>query len=696
MSDRYELWNRALIDEYFPEGGVQRLAYLPVDDDELRALAESEGLCPPEKAVDDFVSAVCAELAVKDGSFARFAAWVKGWRAVRDHPPYLAGLALCVLAASRMASDVAAGISASNYYARLNALIGRDEKAGQPPGFDTLREVWADLERWLDEDCGGARGKSTIRGHPTWVHVGYPLSQALLRACDRRRLPDFFAAADLEPGSDISLDRLFVLLRAWSAQPSCGLTPSARAKIEYAAKDEDETAKHEIAETVKRELDAWDGRLRDPRGRLRFPLHLHVRLRPRGATVRLVAPVSKDFPLKGWTDARTGAPVAVQVFQEGWALAVTPAIKRILAEGLHLVNGDIALSFESAAAVPLREAPPDLGGFLSRPQATLLEPHIAVVTRAHAEELVTLLSGHTEGKVRLHPKQGELPDGWCVTNRFQLTSVPPLAKKEFSRLIPRLVASTSLQGGLRLATGLYLEGGEPDVLVSSDQEVAVEVDGVVVARGEAHRIKLSDRELSPGSHTVKAEHTRTFTTTYTLGDIVPSGAGSLGHRFERHRSFLPRSVEAEPIQLEQPAGALAVAGAAILGDPDDLPLGDRRRYLVRAGGRRYFVIGAVPGEILELEPTGPPKWLHRLGLADQFQFLETSPPFEPAWALIEGSSGDRRVRPLVVRRPESESAGDRLVLWIETVLDWAGASPTKYAEEWGDVVATAQRLQERV
>src|SRR5262249_19193853 len=109
---------------------------------------------------------------------------------------------------------------------------------------------WDDLSLWLEADCRKQRGSSTIRTSPARRHVGYPLSQCLMRAVDRRRLPDFFRAAGLEPHSEITEDRLFELLRAWASQPSCGLSNHGRQAI-TAAVDID---RHEIAETVAREL----------------------------------------------------------------------------------------------------------------------------------------------------------------------------------------------------------------------------------------------------------------------------------------------------------------------------------------------------------------------------------------------------------------------------------------------------------
>lgn len=146
MTDAYEQWNHALVREYFPPGGRGRLAYLPVDDDELAALAERYEICDPTDASAEFVSAVKAQMRSDFGTLGGFANGVRGWRRVRDVPPYVGALAVCVLAASRMDADESAQVASHNYYVQLNRLLGRDERAGMPSGFDRLVSAWLDLE----------------------------------------------------------------------------------------------------------------------------------------------------------------------------------------------------------------------------------------------------------------------------------------------------------------------------------------------------------------------------------------------------------------------------------------------------------------------------------------------------------------------------------------------------------------------
>ena len=124
--------------------------------------------------------------------------------------------------------------------------------------------LWEDLNDWLERDHGGELGRSTVSTHAFFRHIGWPLSQCLLRAADRHRLPDFFRSAGLEPGSEIAEQQLWVLLRNWSGAGS-GLTEQGRRTIERAS---DHVAE-QITAIAQRELAAWDGELRDRQGRRR-------------------------------------------------------------------------------------------------------------------------------------------------------------------------------------------------------------------------------------------------------------------------------------------------------------------------------------------------------------------------------------------------------------------------------------------
>ena len=128
-----------------------------------------------------------------------------------------------------------------------------------PPG--------ADLDTWLDRDLNGSLGASPVTDPGFFVNIGYPLSQCALRVADRHRLTEFFRSARLQPGDEISDGRLLVLLKAWAARPSAGLTSMGRNAVIHA--EPGGLRADAIVAIAQRELTLWNGELRDVRGRRR-------------------------------------------------------------------------------------------------------------------------------------------------------------------------------------------------------------------------------------------------------------------------------------------------------------------------------------------------------------------------------------------------------------------------------------------
>src|SRR3954451_9033022 len=140
--DRYAQWNTALLEQFFRPRALGGPAYLAVDDDELKQMIGDTG-APNEPALE-LSRAVRARLAT-EGSLGASVTRALRWRGRSDEPPYVAFLALTVLAASRMAAEPEKGVHSNDYYARLNPLLGRGTFDGTPPGFEEARRLWQDF-----------------------------------------------------------------------------------------------------------------------------------------------------------------------------------------------------------------------------------------------------------------------------------------------------------------------------------------------------------------------------------------------------------------------------------------------------------------------------------------------------------------------------------------------------------------------
>ena len=109
-------------------------------------------------------------------------------------------------------------MASTNYYGRLARYCAWtifDSEAGR---VCLPRDRSAALgfgQRWLEREQG-EHGLPTAYGVGVHRHIGLPLSQALIRAADRRNLHRLFASVGLSPGEAIGLDDMFQILMVGS------------------------------------------------------------------------------------------------------------------------------------------------------------------------------------------------------------------------------------------------------------------------------------------------------------------------------------------------------------------------------------------------------------------------------------------------------------------------------------------------
>jgi len=116
-------------------------------------------------------------------------------------PPYFAYLVFFVHVAT-----VSGEFDTNAYYPRLRFELGEEPMSGSYPYFHRMDELWADLQKWTEEDKIESLGRFTLRRRfEAWKHVGIPLSQILLSDEERQKLPLFFYEAGLDP-SDLPSD----------------------------------------------------------------------------------------------------------------------------------------------------------------------------------------------------------------------------------------------------------------------------------------------------------------------------------------------------------------------------------------------------------------------------------------------------------------------------------------------------------
>ena len=699
----YVAWNKAIADRYFHDGNRDKPVYLAIDDDEITQLLAQVGDSGP--ADESLAAAVRGTLSRGDSRFVGHLVARTEWRrsGMDGPPPYLAVLALCVLAASRMARDPEAGIAPQAYYPQLNPLLSLPQFAGMPPGFEQLESLWTDLCLWLDRDQGGRFGTSTATTHSFFKNIGWPISQCLLRESDRRRLPDFFRSAGLEPHLEIDVGQLWTLFLNW-AQEGCGLSEQG---LRVARRATSEVAQ-QIAAIIKREFDVWEGELLDAQGRRRGDIALVVEVSQGGRRIaaRLVPRRPNGFPDRAIWQVADGADLEIVRSGEDWyqPLDLQPS-RAVLTSGISMSSNGFALAYEPGAVVPLR-ASLGVGAWASVRQATAIEEHCIVATEAVLPRVREFLTRFAESGWRVLDRTGNLPRGWRVIERVKITQAVPEVDHDVRRLAPRLHTATRLEGGLQVAPRQYLTGGEPDlwITVERGQKAEIELDDrhIEVTEGVLE-VKLAalDPPLVPGNHKIVAGGIRRHFTTFSgFRTAAAAGSGSLGHVLERHGAYRPSSVDAEQLPPGgPPRGQVYVCGASTRARQDDLPEAVQPPVLIPAGFRSYTVLGASPGEILSLLPPEQPRWLRNIGLQAQCQFFDQPVPFEPQWLVLDGRMGSQ-VRPLRLPPGVPESSAfspddpphEGLAIgWLDAIRGAAeaGARPQTFGEIWDKYVAAA-------
>jgi hypothetical protein len=178
----YAQWNQAIA-EYFLSGlPLGSTVYLSIDDETLTEIGDrflkSQSVTD---WVEDFVSAV-RSTCIREGEL-----HLVGATEIEGIPRCVAFLGAMVLAAHRMADEDA--ISEGNYFLRLRQVFGLNNgesgrpRGLQPPGVE--KQLWLKWGEWLLRK-GFLPTAEAGRGSSRFIN--YPLSQALLRKGDKRRL----------------------------------------------------------------------------------------------------------------------------------------------------------------------------------------------------------------------------------------------------------------------------------------------------------------------------------------------------------------------------------------------------------------------------------------------------------------------------------------------------------------------------
>lgn len=616
----YARWQELLAAAFFENAAGKPVVFFTDDDELARLWGHGEG--DGQQAAALLAQAVGQLVDVRKGPdmFDRLLLLERIWRneAQQGPPPTLPLLAMSVLAATRMVSDSEG--AAHNYYVRLvNALMPaasapeRDQAhqaISERRAFVAVAAMWQCLDRWLD-GLGDEAGLSTIRGHPEWTRIGYPLSQALLRRSDRASLTQFFAAMNVAEDGVPAPGPLLEYLQLWASRPR-GLSKA----FENALSAED--LESLIEPLVWRLASAWDGIVIAEGGQRRLEVRVAVDLESWSCYWAIPFPGGVgEAVLSGTID---GTPVQAQVSEDpGAALFIVTGLPvptgRSLREGFRL-GSDAVAAIAAPSQVVVAAEHPETASWVAVPAITPFESHLVLAAAGVSADVEEALREAADPGWRAVPQPAGqvLLAGFAIFEKV-IFSDPSRLSGALARmpglratgLRPDPTARPRLVNGLPLARivtrDAYLEGGEPDLLLPSGTEpraVPAALDGVAQEppfRATSFPIPLQRGGTLPlGRHEVDVD-----------GELL---------------SFrvLPGNPETASKRQPEKGWAATLAGAG--GGPEPV--------LVRRGCQQAWMLHRN-GLCTSIAEPGPPQGLHQRVPELVSLFYELEAPHEAAW-----------------------------------------------------------------
>lgn len=476
----YARWSSAIAAEFFAGQFGGRPVYIDLEDEVLVRIAQAVELAAFEEPEQALIDVVRPTLGLADGQslfgahVRRLTRWRRGDR--ESPPPVIGVLAFQSLVAERMRGDEE--FRPTNYYGRFIRMLGRD------PGDARLRAktvrgfaehsglMWAALNQWLDEDHE-TRGIPTAFSFDYRIHVGVPMSQALVRASDRDAIRQLFSDLAMSPGQVIAVDDMARLLEAW--------LPDSRVSASLRRLCEQPDVLTRVAEVVCIELQAWTGTVHAsaPRNRS-MALVASLRRLPRrslkiGLAIRAaqdlsevqVGPLSDDAAraAAAQTDGQLllGAPDA-----DGWRRVTSPLAAADLLFARMRVSAEGLRAERDPRTIVVLAKNDDGSGYQESERVRLGSEHLVLVVEAARGRVGKELARIARPGFRAHERLPGLPAGWVLFESVEIMAISDTGAADMAVLIPLAWTEVAIEGGLKLAgRATWHSSSAPEVRASA-------------------------------------------------------------------------------------------------------------------------------------------------------------------------------------------------------------------------------------
>lgn len=502
----YSELNDLLSGVLFTGQNRNRPAYIELDEEVCSVLAESiecnvkEVITCIQKITSDYY----AEMANPSEVF-RFAAnSIRQWRKKISQDSSLSypeiPLLVCLTSAAlEMGGD--SEFNANAYYPRLAAILKVMEKDDLAESYREYSQVlWGNWNYWLDSVLNAERGIGTAYSIGAWRHVGYALSQALVRSGDRKKFPSLFRKNGLIRNTSISNIDMQHVLDDWIASVDVygGYESAPSRPFQNLWKHAE--ARPRMSEIVCRELELWDGRIpqvRTPDGILKDDIQIALEATISnfgGVQVKFSFGVSglvgkKESKFKILDSDGQYREISMVNDSSGW---MYPNVAKLPISTIDLLEKSITGKFDESLEVtraPKRIAVLRLDQTTRRfreIERAELHTRLMILVNDHRSNIefvrdILLDSARIGFKEINSSNMKGIPENWVIFTEVELVQIPPQELLKKHVLLEALRPNRS--GDLTISAGFQLPGNPP----KWHKDFPIEIRSFVVG---AHSLKL--------------------------------------------------------------------------------------------------------------------------------------------------------------------------------------------------------------